>query len=166
MFDEFKELFEYNSWATKRMFQAVSHLSREEFNRDLKCSFSSVRETMLHFISAEWIWLSRWNGVFPAKIPDNWDSSSLHSLQSIWERVNEDLIRFISNLDENQLTSEIVYRNIKGDRFSNRLNHMLRHVVNHSTYHRGQVTALLRQLGKEAVSTDLIVFYREKAARS
>jgi uncharacterized damage-inducible protein DinB len=42
---------------------------------------------------------------------------------------------------------------------------MLQHVVNHGSYHRGQVTTLLRQLGAPAPkSVDLIAFYRERAA--
>jgi len=41
---------------------------------------------------------------------------------------------------------------------------MLQHVANHSTYHRGQITTMLRQLGARAVGTDLIAFYRERAA--
>ena len=162
MLTEIKELFNYNTWANGRVFESVSHLSPEEFNRDLKSSFPSIRQTMLHFISAEWIWLSRWNGVSPSKAPDNWDASTFDSLRSIWNEVNGDLTKFVNGLTEAVLTSEITYQNLKGDRYSNRMEHMLRHVVNHSTYHRGQITTMLRQLGKEATSTDFILYIREK----
>lgn len=162
MLNDIKELFDYNTWATQRIFGAVSALSPEEFQRDLKSSFPSIRETLLHFISAEWIWLSRWNGVSPSQAPDTWDTSTAASLRSVWEKVNRDLNQYISKLTDADLNKVLSYRNIKGDPFSNQLPHMMRHVVNHSTYHRGQITTMLRQLGKDAVSTDLIVYYREK----
>ena len=162
---EIRELFEYNAWANQRMFDAVSGLSPEELNRDLKSSFPSVRETLVHLISAEWIWLSRWKGVSPSKAPENWDVSSFESLQYIWNEVNRDLTKFVSNLAETDLNKEIAYQNIKGDRFSDPLLRMMRHVVNHSTYHRGQITTMLRQLGKESIPTDLIVFFREKTVQ-
>lgn len=163
MLSDIKELFDYNTWATQRVFGPVCALSPEEFQRDLKSSFPSIRETLLHFISAEWIWLSRWNGVSPSKAPETWDTSTAASLRSVWEEVNRDLNQYISKLTEADLNKVLSYRNIKGDPFSNRLPHMMRHVVNHSTYHRGQITTMLRQLGKDAVSTDLIIYYREKA---
>lgn len=162
MLSDIKELFDYNTWATQRVFGPVCALSPEEFQRDLKSSFPSIRETLLHFISAEWIWLSRWNGVSPSQAPETWDTSTAASLRSVWEKVNRDLNQYISKLTEADLNKVLSYRNIKGDPFSNRLPHMMRHVVNHSTYHRGQITTMLRQLGKDAVSTDLIVYYREK----
>jgi uncharacterized damage-inducible protein DinB len=164
MLDEIRELYAYNTWANKRIFEAAGRLSSEEFGREIKSSFPSVRETMLHMISAEWIWLSRWKGVSPSKWPENWDTSSFASLQSVWTNVSRDLTTFVGNLTENDLNKEIAYQNIKGDPFSNLLWQMMRHVVNHSSYHRGQITTLLRQLGKESVSTDMIVFFREKAA--
>lgn len=164
MLTEIRELYAYNEWANKRMFEAVRRLSPDEFGREIKSSFPSVRETMQHMISAEWIWLSRWKGVSPSKWPENWDTSSFASLQSIWNDLNRDLIDFVRSLAESDLNKEIAYQNIKGDPFSNLLWQMMRHVVNHSSYHRGQITTLLRQLGKESVSTDMIVFFREKAA--
>ena len=59
MLTEIRELYAYNEWANKRMFDAVQRLSPDEFGREIKSSFPSVRETMQHMISAEWIWLSR-----------------------------------------------------------------------------------------------------------
>ncbi len=162
MVEEIKELYEYNTWANRRIFEAAAKLSADAFTKDMKNSFSSVRDTLQHLIAAEWIWLSRWNGVSPTAFPTTWDTSSHAALQTKWKEVEADQKKFISGLNDETLKKDIAYKNMKGDPFSEPLWQLLRHVVNHSTYHRGQVTTLLRQLGAQAVSTDLVQFYREK----
>lgn len=61
----------------------------------------------------------------------------------------------------------IAYVNTKGERWEYPLGRLMQHVVNHSTYHRGQVTTLLRQLGVKPLATDLLVFHdqAEKGGR-
>jgi uncharacterized damage-inducible protein DinB len=49
---------------------------------------------------------------------------------------------------------------------SNLLAPILQHVVNHSTYHRGQIATMLRQLGTKAIPTDLIAYHRELATKA
>lgn len=67
--DELADLFRFNRWAEQRMFEATGKLSDEEMNRDLGNSFPSVRETLLHIVGAEWVWLSRWKGTSPTEYP-------------------------------------------------------------------------------------------------
>jgi uncharacterized damage-inducible protein DinB len=162
MIEEIRELYQYNTWANRRIFEAAAKLSPDAFTKDLKSSFSSVRETLHHLIAAEWIWLSRWNGVSPMAFPTTWDTSTHAALQEKWNEIQQEQNTFISQLSEERLKKDLAYQNIKGDTFSEPLWRLLRHLVNHSTYHRGQVTTLLRQLGAQAVSTDLVQFYREK----
>ncbi|HEY0810552.1 MAG TPA: DinB family protein, partial [Longimicrobiales bacterium] len=69
---------------------------------------------------------------------------------------------FIDNLTDIDLDRIVSYRNFKGESHANPLWQLLRHLVNHSTYHRGQVTTMLRQVGHEPVSTDLVLFYRQE----
>ncbi len=71
-------------------------------------------------------------------------------------------MQFIEALTPQRLREELAYINLKGQRYSYPLWQQLVHVVNHSSYHRGQVTTLLRQLGDEAVSTDFLVYFDEK----
>lgn len=164
MIAEIKELFEYDAWANTRIFDAVAKLTPDEFTRDLKSSFPSVRETLLHMISAEWIWLSRWKGSSPPVAPKEWDTSSCAALRAIWANVDKDVRTMVKTLDEAGLQRVLTYKNTAGKEFSNPMWQILRHMVNHASYHRGQVTTMLRQLGKDAVGTDLILFYREKKA--
>ncbi|MBX7150096.1 DinB family protein [bacterium] len=162
MISEIKELFEYDAWANTRIFDAVSKLTPDEFTSDLKSSFPSVRDTLLHLISAEWVWLTRWKGSSPSGAPKEWDTSSCTALRAIWSGVDKDVRTMVNALDEAELRRVLTYKNTAGKEFSNPIEQMLRHMINHSTYHRGQVTTMLRQLGKDTVGTDLILFYREK----
>ncbi len=165
MIDEIRELYEYNRWANQRMLDAASRLTPEQFSQDLKSSFTSVRDTIAHIMGAEWIWLARWEGTSPTRTPETWDLSTFDTIRSEWREVERQQGAFISALTDAALRSPVQYRNLKGEPFSNPLWQLLRHLVNHSTYHRGQVTTMLRQLGAPAVSTDLIQFYREKTAQ-
>ena len=163
MIDEIRGLYEYHRWANQRLLDAVSKLTPEQFNQNLQSSFPSVRDTLVHMMGADWIWLARWKGVSPTSQPDTWDLSSFESIRAQWLLLEAQQTAYISALSDAALRSWIDYRTLKGEPFSNPLWQLLRHVVNHASYHRGQVTTMLRQLGAAAVSTDLIVFYREKA---
>ena len=163
MIDEIRGLYEYHRWANHRLLDAVSKLTPEQFNQNLQSSFPSVRDTLVHMMGADWIWLARWKGVSPASQPDTWDLSSFESIRAQWLLLEAQQTAYISALSDAALRSWIDYRTLKGEPFSNPLWQLLRHVVNHASYHRGQITTMLRQLGAAAVSTDLIVFYREKA---
>lgn len=160
MLTEIKTLFAYNSWANARIRDCVAKLSHEQYTRDMSSSFPSVKATMEHILSAEWIWWKRWHGESPSKFPDEWDVSSFEALQQVWLQFDQQYMAFGASLTAADLDRTITYHNIKGEPFENKLGDLCRHVLNHSTYHRGQVTTLLRQLGAEAVSTDLILYYR------
>jgi uncharacterized damage-inducible protein DinB len=156
--EEISKLFEYNDWANARTFSSVEPLSQEELNRQLGGSFPSVRETLVHIYAAEWIWLERWNGTSPKGLPSADELTALETLKERWARVEKERQVFARRLSEPRLGEVISYSNLKGDPKNNRLGDLLVHVVNHSSYHRGQVATMLRQLGKKPISTDYVVF--------
>ena len=160
--EEIRELYEYNDWANQRMLKAATELTQEEFARDLRNSFPTVGDTLAHILGAEWIWLERWRGVSPPGFPDSWDTSTPAALRARWEEFTRGQSEFVRALNEERLNSIVNYRTVAGKPFSDPLWRLMRHVANHSTYHRGQVTTMLRQLGKSAPVTDLIQFYRER----
>lgn len=160
--DEIRELYAYNRWANARMLDAVAPLSHVEYARDVGGSFGSVRDTLAHMLGAEWVWLSRWQGSSPMGFP-KWDTSSLALLRERWRQVEADQTAYVETLRDEDLVGTVTYRNTAGTEFGNELRHLLRHVANHATYHRGQVTSMLRALGHEPVATDMIVWHREGA---
>lgn len=161
--DEFRQLFDYDRWADRRVLDAVSALEPDELTRDLGGSHPSVRATLAHILGADWIWLERCRGRSPAGFPDGWDLSTFDALVARWRRVEEARRDFVEGLDDADLRRTVSYRNTKGAAFENPLWQLLRHQVNHASYHRGQVVTMLRQLGAEPVSTDLILYHRERA---
>lgn len=156
-------LYDYNAWANARVLDATAGLPAEQFLRDLKNSFPSVRDTLAHILGAEWIWLRRWRGETPAALPQASDFPTVQSLRDRFAALEQERRGFLEALSDDRLQAPFSYRDIAGKSHNLRLIQSLQHVVNHGTYHRGQVTTLLRQLGGTAVSTDLARFYLERS---
>lgn len=111
-------------------------------------------------MGAEKVWLSRWLGEPDSSLLPPDEVPSLADLKRIWERVAADSAKFVAKLSEQALEADLEYANTKGERFSHPLVQSLQHVVNHSSYHRGQISGMVRQVGGQPVNTDLITFYR------
>ena len=164
--DEVRELFAYHRWANARMLEAAGMLTDEDFARDLGSSFPSVRATLAHLLSADWIWLERWRGASPTSGPD-WDTGTHAALVVRWGELERAQGAFLDGLGDADLDQVVSYRALNGAPHSNPLSELCRHVVNHGTYHRGQVATLLRQLGVKPPQTDLILYYiRERGTRA
>src|SRR5579859_830069 len=155
-------LYDYNKWANARVLDAVSKLNSEQFTRDLENSFRSVRATLVHTLSAEWIWLERWKGISPKSMLAATELTDVQAIESRWGIVESERAEFIRSLTPERLQTVISYVNTRGQTFAYPLWQMMVHVVNHSTYHRGQITTLIRQVGGKPVATDLLVFYDAK----
>jgi uncharacterized damage-inducible protein DinB len=156
-------LVDYHYWARDRMLAAVEVLTPEEFTRHLVTSFPSVRDSVVHIYAAEWIWYRRWQGESPTALLAPEGFSDLTSVRTAWTALEADVRRLVAGLDDEDLQRVVEYRLMSGQPGASIFWQMLQHVVNHATYHRGQVTTLLRQLGAEPpMPTDLIAFYRER----
>jgi uncharacterized damage-inducible protein DinB len=164
--EEIRQLYAFNRWANAHMRAAVRKLSDEAFERDMKNSFPSVRDTMLHIMASEWVWLTRWLGTSPSGMPQEWKSYKLAQIEQEWDALETAQEAFVDRLSDPDLDRVVEYVNFRGETFQQPLWHLLRHMVNHSTYHRGQITTMLRQLGYDAVSTDLVVYFRTHATIS
>ena len=161
--EEMKTLYDYNAWANRREMDAASALTIEQFTKQLGSSFSSVRDTLAHILGAEWVWLERFQGRTPSSLPDGSQYTDLASLRTAWLEQEARLLRFVGGLTQEDLNRVMEYKTLKSGTYSNPLWQSMQHVVNHGTYHRGQVTTLLRQLGAQPILTDLMHFYRERA---
>lgn len=158
--EELQQLYAFNAWANARVLDAAALLPEPDFVRDLGNSFPSIRDTLVHVMGAEWVWLQRWNGSSPRGLPDGWQQSGLAAIRERWALVEEERSALLRSLSPAELDRVVEYANTAGTPFRSAVWQMLRHVVNHSTYHRGQVTTMLRILGAAAPATDLILYYR------
>jgi len=163
---EMSGLFEYNSWANHRSLDAAEKLSVEQFTRPMGSSFSSVRDTLAHIYGAEWLWLERFQGRSPSGLPNVNQFPDVGTLRTTWAEEEKRLLTFVRGLSQADLDREMEYKTLRFGVYTNPLWQSMMHLVNHGTYHRGQVTTLLRQLGAEPILLDLMHFYREQRTAS
>ena len=162
--DDLRSLVDYHYWATYRLLEAVEPLDPDQFTRDMKSSFPSVRDTLSHLHSAEWIWLSRLRGRSPTAFLPHDRFARPADARGAWRDTEADMRGYVDSVDEAALAAVLEYRLMNGQPGATPVGRILQHVVNHGTYHRGQVTTMLRQLGAApGKSQDLIAFYRELA---
>jgi uncharacterized damage-inducible protein DinB len=160
---EMRTLFDYNAWANRRSIEAAAALTAEKFVQPMGSSFGSVRDTLAHIWGAEWIWLERFQGRSPSSLPDTTQFQDMASLRERWDELEARLLGFVRGLSQADLERVFEYKTLKFGVYRNPLWESMQHLVNHGTYHRGQVTTLLRQLGAQPIATDLMHFYRERA---
>jgi uncharacterized damage-inducible protein DinB len=158
--DEMCVLYDYNAWANRRQLEAASKLTAEQFVQPLGSSFGSVRDTLAHIYGAEWMWLERFQSRSPSSLPDTTQFKNLASLEERWNEHEARLLSFVRGRTQADLDQVMEYKTLKFGIYRNPLWQSMQHVVNHGSYHRGQVTTLLRQLGAQPILTDLMHFYR------
>ena len=156
---DLQELFRYNQWANDRVFDTVCRLTVNEFTRDLSNSFPSVRDTLTHIVWAEWIWLQRWKGTSPRQVFDATEFPHANALKARWFELKAEQHTFLGGIAVERLSAVVAYVNLQGQTWRYPLWRQMYHVVNHSTYHRGQLTTMLRQLQTAPVNTDFLVFH-------
>jgi uncharacterized damage-inducible protein DinB len=156
------DLFEYNAWANARLLTRCAELSPDQWSQDLGGSFPTVLSAVAHIVGAEWIWLRRCRGESPTRAPDWFSNPSPPALMKALEQVEGDRLQFLRSLTKEDLEKEIGYSLLDGSEGVLPLSTLLRHVMNHSTYHRGQIAAMLRRLNVTPPATDLLVYAAER----
>ena len=166
--DDIQVLYEYDRWANNRVLQAASTLSAEEFTRDLGGSFPSVRDTLVHIVRCEEGWLTCWKEPSPSStfVMDFWTRHhaafnpdvfpDLAAVQLKWAEVEREQVEFV-----NRVTNESLSRMLPVRTTPISLAHLMQHLANHSTYHRGQVALMMRQLAAAPLATDFAMFLME-----
>ncbi|MFP5288934.1 MAG: DinB family protein [Thermoanaerobaculia bacterium] len=161
-----RELLLYMLWADRLVLAAVRQVREEDLTRDAGVSFKSILGTLAHILGSERMWLSRFLGTSLDRVPSIQDFPDLPTWIAGWEETAAQLEAFLAGLTDEQLATPLTWTNTKGESHTHPLWHPVSHMVNHATYHRGQVISLLRQMGYAVPSTDLIVYFYERAASS
>jgi uncharacterized damage-inducible protein DinB len=155
--EDIVDLFAFSRWANDKICEATSQLDDADFGREVGGSFGSVKGTLLHLYGAEWVWLERFHGRSPRAMPDDGrPARTLADVRVKWDPIQEELRVYAKSMTPERLASTLSYTSFAGEAFTRVLSDALVHLVNHGTYHRGQVVTLLRQLGKSAPSTDYL----------
>jgi len=162
--DAIQQLYAYNAWADQKTIAGCESLTNEQFLQQVGGSFGSVRNTLAHIMDVEWLYLERWHGRSPSAFPKAENYANLSDMKKRWATIDSSMNEFLRGLTPETLARDTEFRNIKGNLYRHPLWQVMQHVVNHGTYHRGQVTTLLRQLGATPQASDLLAFYRERSA--
>jgi uncharacterized damage-inducible protein DinB len=155
---EIRTLYAYNRWANRRVLKTSQFLKWQDFIQDLGASHGSIRGTLVHILWGEWLWLRRWRDESPKQVFAPEEFSDWAALESQWSAVEEEQNAFLEKLTDELLIRGVSYENLQGVRWEYSLAEMMQHLVNHSSYHRGQVAVLLRQLGQTPLAGDFLVF--------
>ncbi len=155
-------LYDYGYWANGILFNVISQLSPEQFTQDVGGSHGSIRNTMVHVLSAECGWLSRCGGPERGPRLNPADYPTVESLMAAWSKVELYFREFLSKLKDEDLARNVEYMNDRAEKFSMPLGELMQHTAIHGAHHRGQVALLLRLLGYAPGNFDLLMYYAHR----
>lgn len=159
---DLEALYDYSNWANDKLLQVMSQLTPEEFTRPVAGSYGSVRNTLVHVMSAEWGWLDRCGGQERGARLKSDDYPTLESVMSTWTKVEGYVREFLSKLTDADLTRVVEYSPDGVAKRTMPIGDLLQHAAIHGVHHRGQVALLLRLLGHAPGNFDVIFYYAEK----
>jgi uncharacterized damage-inducible protein DinB len=156
----------FNLWANKKACDYLQTISDEQFSKEIVSSFPSMKGTMLHIWDAQFIWIKRLEGTSLSDFPSKTFSGNLEDIVQGTLETSRQVIDYVDTSGDAFLQTKLTYKNVVGDEFTNVVSDIIQHVVNHSTFHRGQIITMLRQLGfTKLFVTDYIAFCREQEAK-
>ncbi len=139
-----RELYDYHRWANRRLFDVAASLG-DAVTRDMGKHWSvpTVKGMFAHLYGADLIWLSRWKGVSPARLPGDADFTTLADLRGRWDAFELEQRAFVDGLADTDLARAVTYKNTEGVEFTVPLGPLLQHVVNHATHHRSEAATMI-----------------------
>ncbi|WP_338874190.1 DinB family protein [Spirosoma sp. SC4-14] len=160
--NRYRVLIDYTIRANQVSLTQVRNFSQSEFEKELGGSFPSLKLTFRHLLESDYLWLKRWQGEPLSTIPSDWNTETAESLAAIWQPLQQAIQTYSNGISANQLDEIVQFTTRTGKTFSLPLWQTISHVANHGTYHRGQITNMVRMLGHKPVNTDLFAFYNEQ----
>lgn len=151
-----RTLYGYNAWANRRILDTAAQLTSEQLKAPGRASFDSIHATLVHTMSAHWIWLSRWQGISPRAMLDPATFATLADIRARWQQIEQETQAVLDNLDESLLEQAVIYTNTKGRQNAYPLWQLMLHQVNHATQHRSEIAMILTELGYSPDWLDLI----------
>jgi uncharacterized damage-inducible protein DinB len=154
-------LYDYDSWANRKLLAVVSQLTSEQFTRHVAGAYGSIRNTLVHAYSAEWGWLARCGGAPRGDRLDASDYPTVESLAALWGRIEAYIHEFLSGLTADDLVRAVDVHIRPGSTQSMAVGELMMHGAMHAVHHRGQAALLLRSLGFSPGNFDLLLFREE-----
>ena len=146
MVEAIRDLYAYSRWANAHILETTEQLTLEQYTTESE-GVDSIRDTLVHTASAQWLWLELWRETSPHGLWNPADFPDVAALRARWEEVEEATTAYIASLREPDLARVISYVNFQGETWAYPLWQQLLHQVNHATQHRSEAALLLTRLG-------------------
>lgn len=151
-------LYRYNAWANTRILDTTAQLSPQHFLASGGASYDSVRDTLVHTMSGQWMYLERWRGRSPRAMLETQQFPDLASIRARWDDIERETHAFVTALTDGQLAGVVEYTNVQGERWAYPLWQQMFHQVNHATQHRSETAVMLTQFGFSPGWLDFLYF--------
>ena len=159
-----KKYSDYNYWANKRLIDKLRLLPDEILNKEQKSSFRTITATVLHINDAETVWMKRLEGISLTEWPSKDFNGSAYEALKLLENSSMKIKEYASVLTNEKLNEDCPFSSLDGKPYIMKIYDILQHAMNHSTFHRGQIVTMLRNLDiTELPSTDYIAYLRSNA---
>jgi uncharacterized damage-inducible protein DinB len=159
---DLETLYDYGYWADRKLFEVISRIPPEQFTQSVGGAFGSIRNTLVHIMSAEWGWLERCGGPKRGPKLNANDYPTVESVRETWNKIEQYTRTFLSELNDDDIGRNAEYLNDKGEKRAMPLGELMQHAANHGTHHRGQVAMILRLLDHTPGNFDILFYYAEK----
>jgi uncharacterized damage-inducible protein DinB len=157
----------YNIWATAKLSEILENVDESIIKNETPSSFNSIEKTILHIWDSQLIWSQRMQGESLTEWPSKSFIGDQEELISGWIDNCVALKDYVESKGDDYLQTVIEYKTLEGKAYSNTVEEIIYHVVNHGTFHRGQIITMLRANGLkelgvngQSTSTDLITYLR------
>lgn len=158
---DLEALYDYGYWANRKLFGVISQLTPEQYTQQIGGSYGSIRNTLVHTLSAEWGWLDRCGGAKRGPKLNAADYPTFESLLQSWNKVEGYVREFLSTLKDEDVHRIIEFQFEAGPKHSMLLGELMQHAATHGVHHRGQVALLLRMLGHSPGNFDKLFYFAE-----
>jgi uncharacterized damage-inducible protein DinB len=159
---DLQSLFDYSYWANQKLFDVIARLTPEQFTRTVDGTHGSIRNTMVHVLSAEWGWLSRCGGPDRGPPLNQADFPTFDSLIAVWSKVEKEMRAFLDKLRDDDLNRIVEFAIGGSEKRAMPVGQLLQHSANHGAHHRGQVSLLLRLQGFNPENFDILLYFGER----
>jgi uncharacterized damage-inducible protein DinB len=151
-------LYRYNTWANARILDTATQLGVEQVLASGGTSYDSLRDTLVHTMSGQWIFLERWRGRSPRAMLNAADFPDVASIRRRWDEIERETQAFVAELSDAQLAQDVEYTNPEGQRWTYPLWQQMLHQVNHATQHRSEAAVMLTQFGHSPGWLDFLYY--------
>lgn len=161
--DHFVTFARYNIWANTRLYDACAGLPQADYHAGRPAAFfGSIHGTLNHLLLVDRAWMQRITG--EGDVPTSLDEElykTLPTLRAARDAEDKRILLYVEDLDDAELARSVSYSPLTAGPETRSVAHLLSHLFNHDTHHRGQAHALLQDAGIDPPPLDLMYYLRE-----